>query len=663
MAGVAADTIDVADPGAAPAARVSASRHPVAAIVLVDDDLGVWWASLIALVRAGVAVLAVSTSPAATLLDGKDLDIEVHNWTLHQAFDTVSRRDHDAVLVITAPVVIPAAAFDRALEFIGSGAQISTISFLSNNAGFLSFPHRNSPSGLVPQGHDADSVTLALRASIRRPGPVPIAVPGGAAVLIPTVVARTMSGLRTSIADPDTAILDFALRAVARGFFNALDSSTFLTTPVGYNQRGDAREDPSIRAELNRSHPFFPALYDLEKDAQNVPLADVLNLRKAELVGVDVLFDGSCFGPFEQGTQVAVLAQIRSLTAHPLIRRVIVALPEPILPPPYTLAVLHHPKITLCRYDNGAVTDAPQVDIVHRPYQPHGGLPLHRWQQVGRRLVITIQDLIGYNNGYYHPNPAEWMDYRTAMADTLLKLDAVIAISDDTVQAIRSSGILPFDEKVTMVPNGTDHLASMHGRTSVPAAFLARGNPGMRYALVLGTNYAHKNRDLAIKAWQELRRRGHQLELVMAGVVVPTGSTRNEEVLAAIDGPQPIVLPDVSDEERNWLLEHAAMVLYPTSAEGFGLVPFEAAEFSTPTVFVSFGPLAEFLSEVPVAATDWTPEGFADAIGALDRSMDLAHEQVAAVKRAAATLTWDAAAEKLVTIYLDALSRPSGRTS
>ncbi|MEO5834482.1 MAG: glycosyltransferase [Nakamurella sp.] len=633
----------------------------VAAIIVTDDDLGPWWASLLSLQRAGVQVLALARSDRDTLLRGRDLDVEVRDWTAHHAFDVVSRRGHDAVLMVTGPVVVPPDAFGPALGFLDSGAQIASVSFVSNNAGYLSFPNRNNPVGLLPVGHDEVSLTAGLRASARRTGPAPIAVPAGAAVLIPGVVARTMGGLDAAIADLDTAVLEFGLRAVSRGFLHVLDSTTFITTPVPYESRVDVRDDHEVRARLNRSHPFFPALYDLERGSDQVPLADVLNLRKSELLGVDVLIDGSCFGPFEQGTQVAVLASIRSLTAHPQIRRVIVAMPEPTLPPAYTLAVLHHPKVTLCRYDGGAIPDAPQVDVIHRPYQPHGALPLSRWQQVGRRLVVTVQDLIAYNNGHYHPHHAEWLDYRSAMAQTLLELDAVVTISRDTADAVHDAGILPFDEKLTVVPNGTDHLAAMHGRSTPPPAFLGRLSLATRFALVLGTNYAHKNRDLAIRAWQELRERGHQLELVMAGVVVPVGSTRNEEALAAFDGPQPTVLPDVTDAERNWLLEHATVVLYPTTAEGFGLVPFEAAEFGTPTVFVGFGPLAEFLDGVPVTATEWTPAAFADAVGRIDLDPSLGAAQVAAVRAAAVALTWDAAADRLVDVYLDALSRPSGR--
>ncbi len=71
------------------------------------------------------------------------------------------------------------------------------------------------------------------------------------------------------------------------------------------------------------------------------------------------------------------------------------------------------------------------------------------------------------------------------------------------------------------------------------------------------------------------------------------------------------VLPDLPSPERNWLMRHADLVLYPSSAEGFGLVPFEAARFGTPTLFTRFGPLQELAPDIPVAAEDWSPDTLA----------------------------------------------------
>ena len=89
---------------------------------------------------------------------------------------------------------------------------------------------------------------------------------------------------------------------------------------------------------------------------------------------------------------------------------------------------------------------------------------------------------------------------------------------------------------------------------------------------------------------------------MLAGVAVAEGSSRVLEAIELRDASGVVTLPDVTSEERNWLLRHASICLYPTSNEGFGLVPFEAARFGTPTVFTRVGPLAEVLDGVPVVS-------------------------------------------------------------
>ena len=123
------------------------------------------------------------------------------------------------------------------------------------------------------------------------------------------------------------------------------------------------------------------------------------------------------------------------------------------------------------------------------------------------------------------------------------------------------------------------------------------------------------------------------------------------------------MLGHVSAEERNWLLRHAAVVLYPSSAEGFGLVPYEAARFGTPTVLVPVGPLADLGGRLPVVAADWSQTELADATAALLSQPGLAAEQVRAVIAAGSAQTWDAAATTLVSVYHRLLARPPVATA
>ena len=119
-----------------------------------------------------------------------------------------------------------------------------------------------------------------------------------------------------------------------------------------------------------------------------------------------------------------------------------------------------------------------------------------------------------------------------------------------------------------------------------------------------------------------------------------------------------VTLPDVTSEERNWLLRHASICLYPTSNEGFGLVPFEAARFGTPTVFTRVGPLAEVLDGVPVVSSSWDPAELAACCQRLLDDPQLAEEQVAATLKCGSRYTWDETAARLVRAYRELLAQP-----
>ena len=141
---------------------------------------------------------------------------------------------------------------------------------------------------------------------------------------------------------------------------------------------------------------------------------------------------------------------------------------------------------------------------------------------------------------------------------------------------------------------------------------------------------------------------------------MPWGSSRSLEAQEDLDG-KVFVLPGVSSEERNWLLRHASLVLYPTSAEGFGLVPYEAARFGTPTVYVGFGPLAELGGGQPGVAYSWEPEALADGAEALLTDPALARQQVLASISGGAPYTWGRAAESLAEMYRRLLARAALR--
>jgi glycosyltransferase involved in cell wall biosynthesis len=635
----------------------------IRALVPLNDDPQRWAACVISLVDAGASVyLQTGNRDVAEALFGH-LPVEIGSGTsdsvINESFGLAWSGADDAVLLVHSPVVVPPDAFAPALKFLRDDIRIATVSFWSNNAYYLSFPFRNHPVGLTPDGHSESTLTAALRAEGRTDSPVPIPIPAGGAVLVSTLALRAVGTPQVGALSLELAIADFALRASRRGFRHVLDASTYVTRPLVQGGRPDDIDNPGGHELLHARHPTFPTLVEQTRTSRTAPLATALASAVATVRGLSVLIDGSCLGPYEMGTQVQTLALVRALSARDDIREVVVPLNNEGAPG-YARDALAHPKVRTCLSSNWTFPDVAGVDIVHRPYQPDAVYPWSRWRDVGHRTVVTLQDLIAYDNGYYHSSGQAWLTYRDAIEQGAGFADAVVTISNDVAQAIRQAGLAVADERLYIVENGTDHPMGELGVERPPVEILERNMMTMPFLLTLGASYAHKNRDLSIATWRELTRRGHQIELVLAGVVVPFGSSRDDEALAASRGGVPITLPDVTSEERNWLMRHAAVALYPTSAEGFGLVPFEAARFGTPTAFVNFGPLAEVLANAPVTAADWSPQALADVVEALLRDPELANRQVQAALKSGEQYTWDVTAEKLVTIYKSVLSAPRG---
>ncbi|HET7489411.1 MAG TPA: glycosyltransferase [Acidimicrobiales bacterium] len=560
------------------------------------------------------------------------------------------------VLAVTEPAVFPPEALGPALRLVEGDMRVATVSFLCNAASFLSFPYRNHAVSHQVESLDEEAITRLLRTTgpVQRPVPLPFAT--GPAVLLSSYALSAVGGPEDAEGGrPAVALADFSLQARRRGFLDVADPSTFVSRPYDLGPLEDPWLTTAEHQWLQERHPFVSAILEEQVLGEDSALATVLAASRAKVLGLRLLVDGSCLGTKQMGTQVQTISLVGALTRRPDVERVAVSLATSI--PPYAREILSHPKVDARFVGDGDVSCFGRVDVAHRPFQPVE--PLHRsWFDTAARTVVTIQDLMSYHVGAYHESPGAWLDVRAAMRQVLAEVDGVVAISHDVRRHLDIEHLPVEPQRVAVVENGTDHL---HGdeTEAVPQELLARGFVAGEFALVLGTNYAHKNRDLAVEAVEELRRRGRDLVVVLAGAAVPHGSSRVREAEQGVGAGHLVSIPDVPSEERNWLLHHASVVLYPTSAEGFGLIPYEAARFGTATVLVPFGPLGEVMDDLPVQAADWSPRALADAAEALLDDPGTARLQVEAALRSGQDFTWDATAAKLVDVYRSLLAAPA----
>ena len=224
-------------------------------------------------------------------------DLINQTWMLHRI----------PVLAIGDAVTLPDNFLGRALQLIADDLRVATVSFLSNDAGFLSFPLKNTPVNQPPEGHDASSVSRRLRELGPHDPPTPIPTAVGAAILLSPSALGAVGGLipgpREELA---TTLADFAVRARSRGFIHLVDDSTFF---LRHRMAGDAPHKigtlddlhPTERHWIHTLHPNEVEFVDHEAKSSTAPLALTHCLARTKVLGLRVAVDGSYLGAHRDG--------------------------------------------------------------------------------------------------------------------------------------------------------------------------------------------------------------------------------------------------------------------------------------------------------------------------------------------------------------------------
>jgi len=572
--------------------------------------------------------------------------------------------DDAHLLVVSAAVVPPPDFLQRALAAIEDDPRIASVSFLSNDGGMLSFPERNMPTPLGPEGLTQESVTTRLGSLSPPAGLAEIPFGLGPVVLLSAHALRTVGPFEESpTGSVRASVADLCLRAAARGFSHLADLGTFVLKPSDLNQSDWSAElwapgplsdlSPDDDRWLSVRHPIAVSSLQAESTDECSAFGLAYNVARVKVQGLRVLIDGRSLAGAQQGTQTATMFVVEALGRHPDVHEVCVAVSGE--PPSYARGALSGDRVRVMTVRAGELGTCGRFDIGHRPFLPSGPYEPGEWRSTVDRHLVTVLDLIAFNIGAHFRSPEGWHEFRRRIRDMARQVDGVVVISEDVRDAVARAALPVDDSRVFVVPLGTDHLDP--GPPADPSQDLsAHGIAGRSFLLCIGTNYACRNRDVAIGAWHALREEGYDLDLVLVGSAVPFGSTRlDESHYAGTKGLHD--LPSVTADDRDWLLAHASLVLCTSSADGFGFVPFEAARLGTAAVSVRFGPFREFGRGVPVWSEDWTPNAFAAAARRLIDDPGAVRAQLQARLDTDDALGWDRAADGLVRAYRDVLAR------
>ena len=563
------------------------------------------------------------------------------------------------VIVLNSDCVVSDGWYEGLRLAAYSDTRVATASPLTNHGTIVTLPDRNRPTPNLPQDWSLEDAAHAVRSGSPRLYPaLPSAI--GHCMYLRRSALDLVGDFDESFAPGYEEEVDFSQRCIKHGLCHVLADDVFV---LHYGGASFGAESPAKEFQeahhrmLVAKYPYWDSwVGDVEK-ASDTPLARSLAAGRRALRGVTVTVDGRILTKFMTGTQLHVLEIISALSeVEPIPVRVIV--PHDL--GRYAADVLAAlPNVRLIDEDEAMAEAA--TDVIHRPYQVSSIEDLRLLLSAGERLVITHQDLIAFNNPAYHPRYATWTEHRDLTRTALAAADRVAFFSHHARrEAVREQVVEP--ERARVVLLGTNHrLTTLRPEPSRPRGARRLGDGP--FLLCLGTDFVHKNRPFAIRLLDALRtRHGFAGKLVLAGPHVAGGSSAGEEAEVLARRPDlrrhVIDVAAVDEAGKRWLMEHATAVVYPSAYEGFGLVPFEAAEAGVPCFFAPEAALGELLPQRSALLVPWDVEASAERCAEVLTDPDARRAHVDALRVAGAPLTWGRTARDLLALYREAIDSP-----
>lgn len=296
-----------------------------------------------------------------------------------------------------------------------------------------------------------------------------------------------------------------------------------------------------------------------------------------------------------------------------------------------------------------------KLDLMHFP---HFNVPIF----CPVPFVVTIHDLIltkfptvGTTTLgpliYFFKN----LGYRLGINVAIRRSKKIIAVSNYTKKdIIEQFGVA--SEKIKMIYEG---VASLH--QAVDSRFTAKLNVKEilsgycilePYLLYVGNAYPHKNLESLIQVYIQLRQVHPYLKLVLVGRE-DYFYHRLKQFAQDVGGDEAsIIFPGyVPDRDLQTLFERAAVYIFPSKYEGFGLPPLEAMSRGCAVISSNATCLPEILGEAAHYFNPYDQESMYRAINDVLSNPDVKALLVAKGKEHSKIYSWTKAAEETLKVY------------
>ena len=303
------------------------------------------------------------------------------------------------------------------------------------------------------------------------------------------------------------------------------------------------------------------------------------------------------------------------------------------------------------------------VEVIHKPAQVIASRELKLLFESSAHIVLTYQDLIGYQIPSAVGTDWQHDRYRGTSSLSMQSVQRVIAYSESARQEIMAEFGIPGDE-VCVVPLGVDASWFGHRKESdIEICWqLGLASP---FFFSIATDFPHKNLPNLLDAYAIVRSRwrgGRPPSLVLAGHT--SGARTNfYPMLESRAFPAGVTfLGPVSPEQLRVLYQRALALVFPSLYEGFGLPPLEAMAAGTPVIAMPVSAIPEVGGDAVLYADGLSVRALAramESVGSDPALQDLLRERG---RKRALAFRWEQTALATVEVYRSAVFRPSRRS-
>ena len=575
----------------------------------------------------------------------------------NDAFNVAHRND---VIVVNSDVVVTSGWFEGLCHAAQSSNLVATVTSLTNYGTAVSIPLRNISSPQLPGSLTPEVAAQKVRdMSLKLYPTLPTAI--GHCMYIRRAALDVVGDFDTVFGKGYSEEVDFSQRAVRAGFKHICADDVFVYHRGGGSFGNEMSETQLKNDFIVRSrYPWYEHWVDRTINDWYSPLSVALKRASISLVGLTVAIDGRCLGSILTGTQQNVLETVKTLCSNDAIGLVNLYVSDGL--PAYADTELRNsPKLKILEANSAPLDTRMKSDIAYRPYQVSSSSDIEWLRARGHWMVINQLDVIAFNNASYFPSYKEWLEYRRLTALSLNCADGVTYISEHAQKEVHAEGLSDPQKVEKVVYCGTDFVP-IEGAVAPQQLSKIK----VPFIVVLGASYHHKNRGLALHTFAEMRRRGWVGKLVLVGPTPPTGNSLGTEALEFLKDPSlrddVIQIGSIAENEKAWLLRNSCLLLYPTTVEGFGLVPFEASAYGLPTLSSRQGSLDEVLPRDIPTIIDFLPQQIADQAMAIINDPKLGEKIVTSIRNQSAQFNWKDTGSRLVDVFTEVISRPPVRT-